>query len=170
MTVSALLKTIRTQQGLTLESLAGQTGLTKSYLSKIERGLGTPSIAAALRIASVLRVDVAQLFADESTQTRLVIDRAADSSTARHSPRATSMLGKSMSPFILRPERKFTASHPTHDGQEFLYVASGTVELDYDGQLHTLTVGDSAYLDAGVEHRIRSTGSTTARVVVVASS
>lgn len=168
--MSALLKALRTQKGLTLESLAGQTGLTKSYLSKLERGIGTPSIAVALRIAAVLDVDVGQLFADESAQTKLVIDRHTDGANAdRHTPLATAMLGKTMSPFVLRPGRRYTTAHPTHTGQEFLYVAAGTVQLDYDGKLHTLTSGDSAYLDASIEHRIRSTGTTPAQVVIVAA-
>lgn len=44
--------------GVTLETLAEKTGLTKSYLSKVERGLNTPSIAAALKLAKALNVQV----------------------------------------------------------------------------------------------------------------
>ena len=40
--MTALLRAVRKQRGLTLEALAQQTGLTKSYLSKIERRCSTP--------------------------------------------------------------------------------------------------------------------------------
>lgn len=52
--------------GVTLETLAEKTGLTKSYLSKVERGLNTPSIAAALKLAKALNVQVEELFSEES--------------------------------------------------------------------------------------------------------
>ncbi len=52
--------------GVTLETLADKTGLTKSYLSKVERGLNTPSIAAALKLAKALNVQVEELFSEES--------------------------------------------------------------------------------------------------------
>ncbi|MFP3408505.1 helix-turn-helix transcriptional regulator, partial [Pseudomonas sp. SIMBA_065] len=50
-----------------LEVLAEKTGMTKSYLSKVERGLNTPSIAAALKLARALNVNVEELFAEEQT-------------------------------------------------------------------------------------------------------
>ena len=45
--MSIRLKLLRKKLGMSLESLAEKSGMTKSYLSKIERGLNTPSIAAA---------------------------------------------------------------------------------------------------------------------------
>lgn len=39
---------------MTLDVLAEKTGMTKSYLSKVERGLSTPSIATALKLAKAL--------------------------------------------------------------------------------------------------------------------
>ena len=44
--MSGLLRAVRQQRGMTLEELAAGTGLTKSYLSKVERGQSVPSIAA----------------------------------------------------------------------------------------------------------------------------
>ena len=45
--MSTRLKLLRQQHGLSLEQLAQRSGLTKSYVSKVERGLSTPSIASA---------------------------------------------------------------------------------------------------------------------------
>ena len=52
--MTALLRAVRRQRGLTLDNLAEQTGLTKSYLSNIERGQSTLSIALALKVARAL--------------------------------------------------------------------------------------------------------------------
>ena len=167
--VSGLLRVVRQQRGMTLEELAAGTGLTKSYLSKVERGQSVPSIAAALKISRVLNVDVAQLFSDDPQAGSLTVDRAADRGSERQHPIAAALLGKSMSPFVVRPSRQFSAHHnPTHPGQEFLFVHSGTIELSHDGHIVALEAGDCAYFDATVEHKLRRVGATPAEVIVVA--
>ncbi|AEF36364.1 transcriptional regulator [Mycolicibacter sinensis] len=169
--MTALLRNVRKQRGLTLEGLAERTGLTKSYLSKIERSRSTPSIATAIKVARALDVDVAQLFAERGDEDNIAVDRAADRSADRQRYRAiaSGMLGKTMSPFVLRPGATRT-SHPLrsqHGGQEFVFVHSGTVELAYGDESWTLAAGDSAYFDASVSHRIRAVGGEPAEVVVV---
>ncbi|PJR06984.1 helix-turn-helix domain-containing protein, partial [Sinorhizobium meliloti] len=55
------LRALRRQQSLSLEQLGERTGLTKSYLSKLERGLSEPSISTVLRLAEAYGVGVSQL-------------------------------------------------------------------------------------------------------------
>jgi len=168
--VTALLRAVRRQRGLTLEALAEQTGLTKSYLSKIERRQSTPSITVALKVAGALDVDVGRLFSDQAAQEKITIDRAPGPTTGeRYRVLAPSLLGKSMSPFVVRPTEKPTDDpHPEHAGQEFMFVHAGRVELDYGDQTFRLGPGDSAYFDASVSHKIRAVGDEPAEVVVVA--
>jgi transcriptional regulator with XRE-family HTH domain len=154
---------------MTLEQVADGTGLTKSYLSKVERGHSVPSIAAAMKIARTLDVDVAQLFSDDPEVGTLTVERAAERNGERHHPIAAGMLGKAMSPFVVRPGRQFTAHpHPTHPGQEFVFVHAGRVELNHDGQIVELATGDCAYFDAAAPHKFRQVGDDIATVVVVA--
>ncbi|HEX7826822.1 helix-turn-helix domain-containing protein [Mycolicibacterium llatzerense] len=168
--MSGLLRAVRQQRGMTLEELAAGTGLTKSYLSKVERGQSVPSIAAALKISRTLDVDVAQLFSDDPEVSTFTVERAADRGTARNHAIASGMLGKAMSPFVVRPGRQFAAhAHPTHPGQEFVFVHSGTIELNYDGRLVELSAGDSAYFDAATQHKLRQVGDDAAVAVVVTS-
>ena len=172
--MTALLRAVRRQRGLTLESLAEQTGLTKSYLSKIERRQSTPSIAVALKVARALDVDVAQLFSDEAADEKIAIDRARDRRKVdreRYVALAPAVLGKSMSPFVVRPVgTAVDEPRPVHASQEFVFVHAGTVELDYGDQTVRLGPGDSAYFDASVSHNFRSVGTAAAEVVVVADN
>jgi len=168
--VSGLLRAVRQQRGMTLEELAAGTGLTKSYLSKVERGQSVPSIAAALKISRTLDVDVAQLFSDDPEVSTFAVERATDRGSTRNHAIAAGMLGKAMSPFVVRPGRQFAAhAHPTHPGQEFVFVHAGTVELNYDGRLVELSAGDCAYFDAATQHKLRQVGNETAEVIVVTS-
>ncbi|OBB93494.1 helix-turn-helix domain-containing protein [Mycobacterium sp. 852002-40037_SCH5390672] len=168
--MTALLRAVRKQRGLTLEALAQQTGLTKSYLSKIERRCSTPSIAVALRVAKALDVDVGRLFSEEAAQEKITVERATGNAEGeRYQVLASSLLGKSMSPFVVRPTEQLADDpHPEHAGQEFIFVHAGTIELDYGDQTFSLGPGDSAYFDASVSHKIRAVGAERAEVVVVA--
>lgn len=169
--MTALLRTVRRQRGLTLDKLAAQTGLTKSYLSKIERGQSTPSIAVALKVARALDVDVGRLFSEEATEDKITVDRAKHRSGERYRALASAALGKSMSPFVVRPTGNPSDDpHPEHAGQEFVFVHKGRIELDYGEQTLTLDAGDSAYFDATVSHKLRAVGARPAEVVVVAHS
>ncbi|MTE16890.1 helix-turn-helix domain-containing protein [Nocardia aurantiaca] len=169
--VVTLLRTVRRQQQMTLDELAEQTGLTKSYLSKVERRLSMPSIAAAMKIARALHVDVGQLFSDQAAEAQFVVERATAPGEQRYWPVAAAMLAKTMSPFIVFPTEEFSADgHRVHSGQEFIFVHAGTIELNYNGSITVLDTGDCAYLDASLEHRMRSIGPIPARVVVVANN
>ncbi len=170
--MTALLRAVRRQRGLTLEALAEQAGLTKSYLSKIERRQSTPSIAVALKVAKALDVDVGRLFSDEAAEEKITVDRASSGADGeRYRVLASSLLGKSMSPFVVRPTEELADDpHPEHAGQEFVFVHAGTVELDYGDQTIALGTGDSAYFDASVSHKFRVVGAERAEVVVVAQT
>ena len=99
----------------------------------------------------------------------VAVERAVTGSADRHHPVAAAMLGKAMSPFVVRPGRQFAGHpHPSHPGQEFLFVHAGQAELSYHGDIVTLTQGDCAYIDASVPHKLRQLGDQPAVVIVVA--
>jgi transcriptional regulator with XRE-family HTH domain len=168
--MTGLLRAVRKQRGLTLAILAEQTGLTKSYLSKIERRQSTPSIAVALKVARALDVDVAQLFSDRTADETIVVDRADGRSCdgGHYCLLAPNLLGKAMSPFVVRPPAALDDPMPAHPGQEFVFVHAGTVELEYGDHAVTLATGDSAYFDASVSHRLQAVDAAHTEVVVVA--
>lgn len=171
--MSSLVRTIRRQHGLTLEELAQQTGLTKSYLSKIEREQSNPSITVAIKIAQALGVDVGQLFASDVDTRSLVIDRAENATADRQGfhPLASAMIGKSMTPFVLYPDiTKSGYTHGEHSGEELVFVIDGVVDLHHGQHVYTLDTGDSAYFDSAVPHKIRRRGDSARVLVVVCSA
>jgi hypothetical protein len=54
-----------------------------------------------------------------------------------------------------------------HDGEEFVYVVGGVIEVDIEGELHVAAAGDSVYYAGGLRHRWRSIGDTEVQLVVV---
>ncbi|MER7756461.1 XRE family transcriptional regulator [Kitasatospora sp. NPDC097643] len=180
--MASRLRVLRTQNRLSLEALAAQVGVTKSYLSKVERGISDPSISTALKLAHALGVDVGRLFSDEVEPELVTVVRADERTPltaatevgeeGREAPRyegiATGLPGKRMAPFVMYPPTgRGPAPFKSHAGEEFLFVHAGSAELEFPERTVQLGPGDSVYFNAALPHRCRSTGAEPAVVLVV---
>ncbi|MEV5705283.1 XRE family transcriptional regulator [Actinoallomurus sp. NPDC052274] len=145
------LRRVRRQRELTIERLAQETGLTKGFLSQVERDRANVSVASLLRICEVLGVRVGELFDEE--ETGLV---PADRRPALH------FGGTGVRDFLLtpRPNRSIQVLHSTvapggnseEDGDppyrtrsdaQFIHVTRGSFEITLDGEVFLLRTGDS---------------------------
>ena len=61
--IAVNLKNIRKSQNIAQEKLALEAGVDRTFVSKIERGIGNPSLEVLLRLANRLGVSVADLVA-----------------------------------------------------------------------------------------------------------
>lgn len=174
------LKILRKQMNLSLQDLADQTELTKSYLSKVERGLSVPSVAVALKLAKALHVEVDQLFDDAPANDAITVVRVADrvpmgasgdASGSAYEVLAARAGHKRMLPFVIRPSKDFAVTDfKEHEGEEFLFVHRGKVEMEFATHKVELATGDSVYFNAQIPHRIRSVGATVAEVLLVVAT
>jgi len=177
--MSIRLKLLRKKLGVTLEALAEQSGMTKSYLSKVERGLNTPSIAAALKLAKALNVKVEELFSEDNAgldSYSLVRSHerqplGASGNNPGYAVLAHQVSERSLLPFIIYPPAEFTdKTFKEHLGEEFLFVHEGRVEVDFMNERVLLDRGDALHFNAQKPHRIRSVGEVQAQLLVVVHS
>ena len=61
-------------------------------------------------------------------------------------------------------------STTSSDGEIAIYVARGAVEVDLNGDVHELGEGDTLRFDGSTPHRLRRTGGTTTRALIVAAA
>lgn len=177
--MSIRIKLLRKQYALSLEQLAVMTGLTKSYLSKVERGIANPSISTSLKIAEALGVEVTDLFGKPVEEDMVCLVRKdqglqvmPDSSLERTIDiLAAAMPDKQMQPFIVSPPHAFSDGPQMHDhpGEEFLMVLNGQIEIQFPERTDTLNQGDSIYFRANLPHKIRSLSEDKASALVVIS-
>jgi transcriptional regulator with XRE-family HTH domain len=168
---------LRKQKSMTLDRLAISSGLTKSYLSKVERGLSVPSISTAMKIARSLELSVGQLLGETQYDDAISIVRGDErpsfmrggsSSGYDYEMLAPGKQFKTMEPFIMRPPLTFQDDRRfNHSGQEIIFVLSGQMEIDFGGERYKLNKGDCAYFDAHVPHRSRSLNGKIAEALVV---
>ena len=166
------LKLLRVQCGMTLETLADETGLTRSYLSKVERGLSNPSIGAAMSIAGALGVSVERLFGQDAEEDPIRITRASKGKAgdpANYLSLLVGRAGKIMRAFVVRPGQKTgrntIMSH--HAGEEVLFVLSGTIEMLLGARREVLAPGDCVHFDSTIPHKLKSLSKEPASALVV---
>lgn len=172
--MSIRLKVLRLQARLTLEELAQRAQLTRSYVSKLERGLSSPSIGAALKLAHALDISVEALFGDASSTDPVTIIRKETKSAAFGGSSTVRLVtgagaGQRLLGFLLRPSDASPAvrSMSHHLGEEMLYVVSGSISLHLARRQEVLGAGDSAHFNAAVPHKITNLGGVDTEVLIV---
>ncbi|MBS0565440.1 MAG: helix-turn-helix transcriptional regulator [Proteobacteria bacterium] len=172
---------LRKERGWTLEQAAVQAGLARSTLSKIENGQMSPTYEALKKLADGLKVSVPQLFTPPSRSQvngRMALTRAGEgqprpTATYEHELLAAALTRKRMLPYRARIRARSLSEFDEwvrHDGEEFLYVLTGTVRLYTEFyEPADLRRGDSAYYDATMGHNLVSTSEEDALILWVTS-
>ncbi len=168
---------LRQQRKMTLEQLSAASGLTKSFVSKVERGASVPSISTAMKLAESFNLTVSQLLGQDQyvgaacvvrKNERRAFMRPGSSSGYNYEMLASSKQFKGMEPYIMRPPLQFQDKRVfEHVGEEFMFVLAGKVEVELSGEPIRLNAGDALYFDSHFPHRSRSLGGRYAEVLVV---
>jgi transcriptional regulator with XRE-family HTH domain len=172
--LGARLKALRLERGWTLEDLAGLSGLSKSYLSRLESRDRQASIAAVLTLSRLFDVSLASMF-DEAEPEQIVIVRGGGTASYDVDGLTCWPLSARNFPLELQPMRVLVSpdrdgdERQCHDGEEWIYVISGELALLVGGQTHALSPGDAAHFDARVPHRMVALSGVEAEVLLVAT-
>ena len=171
------LRKMRRERALTLDGLASRTGLTKSYLSKVERGLKSPSLASILKITKVFGIQVGHLFGEATDKDAICVVRKGERKPVarpgakkgyKYEAIAYKRRSKCMEAFIMHPPRQFEDNTLfEHDGEELIFVLRGKVEVVFVDKKVVLGPGDSLYFDGCHLHRSRSLSKAAETLVVV---
>jgi len=172
------IRTLRLDRRLTLEEVASRTGLTRSWLSKVENFRVTPSLPALGQIAAALGVKTADLVAglDEkpafvmvrSDERKMVQRNRSRKNTTVYESLAHKRPNRAMDPFLLTvPPGVARDEALTHEGEEFMMVQQGAIDFEYGDETQTIRKGDCLYFESNVPHRIINRFQKTAIVLCV---
>lgn len=166
----------RTHKGLTLQQLADEVGVSAAFLSQVENGKASPSIATLRVLARALGHRVVDLFIDELIDDPMVlpepmwtsVDMPGWDATIRQMVRIAG--NKQMQPFytVIQPGRgsRDLFSHP---GEEFGVVLSGEMTLTVGEQVYRVQARSSFYYSCLLPHSWLNEGEEDCVVVWVVS-
>ena len=180
--VGEKITSIRQQKSITIEELAERCGFTSLMMTKIEANEAIPSLGHLIKVARALGVRLGT-FLDDMDQLGPVVTRNGDmkkgtsfsnkSSSARLNldffPLASDKSGRHMEPFIvdINPSHSSDFTQSSHEGEEFIYVLSGNIEIKYGKDVYGLSEGDSIYYDSVVDHHVHAANDSPAKILAV---
>lgn len=168
-TVGKKIKKARIEKKMTHGTLAGKTGLSIDYLKEVEAGKTTPPVGILLQISRAFEMDSGDLLKEEGRmQDRIAAytKRTADYAYTTLSPGAEN---KHLKAFRVKIEamKAHEGVSYKHEGEEFVYVLSGDIEVTVGEKTHPLCPGDSLHFDSGIQHLVKNTGRADAELIVV---
>jgi len=162
---------LRKKGNITLESLARSTGLAVEFLEKIESGEVMPPVSTIIVISNALTVDSgAFLSADDASSRK----RKAES----FKKRKNAYFYKTLTPDAeLKHMKGFLVTIPAesehegvdykHEGEEFIYVLEGRLDVEVGGKKHNLKKTQSLHFNSGIVHKLRNPGKKATELIVV---
>jgi transcriptional regulator with XRE-family HTH domain len=178
--VGERLTMLRKERNLTSEELAARSGILESEIKAIEASQVSPAIAPLVKLSRALGVRLGTFLDDEGGAGPIVARRGEAAEVMRAAGQASpnqgalsfyslaqGKTGRSMEPFVVdvRPIKGAPQPSSTHEGEEFIYVLEGSVEVRYGSESFRLGAGDSAYYDSIVPHLVSS--DAPARILAV---
>ena len=181
--VGEKIKSLRETKEISIAEMAERTGLSEEQINRIENNVDIPSLAPLIKIARALGVRLGT-FLDDQDEMGAVICRkqeetdstisfsnnAMDARThMRYQALAKSKSDRHMEPFIVDIEATndtdFTLS--SHEGEEFIYVMDGIVEVCHGKKNHIIKAGDTIYYDSIVPHHVHGYEGQAAKILAV---
>jgi DNA-binding transcriptional MerR regulator/quercetin dioxygenase-like cupin family protein len=169
--VGPRLRRLRLKHAYSLAKVARAAGVSVGFLSALERGQMSASVATLRRLARFYRMNILALFdPSESNPGRV---RPGDRKVLEAGPGVRMELlawGQTvMEPHLFRiaPDAGSGESY-AHEGEEFLYILQGSLSITVDGsEEHLLEEGDSFYFESSSQHSWTNPGKKEAWVLWV---
>ncbi len=173
-------KKARENHGLSVFDVYLRTDINVELLSQIEAGKVVPPLWAVVKLARAFDLKMGYFISGEEEKAYMIVRRddrkvtsRYDSSREKHygyryehlSPHKTD---RYMEPFLISLEPSETEDErSTHDGQEFIFVLQGEMEVRLGDEIHILQPGDSIYYDSTVPHLVKCHGKKTTKILSV---
>jgi transcriptional regulator with XRE-family HTH domain len=172
------IRAIRKARGLKLEELAGESGISKGLLSKIENAKVSSPISTYSNIAATLGIHFSDLIQGGQgggclvirKDQRKLVSRRRTPYGYRFESLGDQWPNKNFSPFLLTylPQPKEAPlPHFKFEGEEFLFLLEGNLEMLYDKERYRLSPGDCIFLDGTIPHGGRALGKKKAVALLI---
>src|SRR5262245_43085041 len=172
--IGTKIRRVRHERGLTLDTVAGRTGLTAAMVSMVELGRVAPSFGTLIAIASALDIHLSDLFDVGDQGAREPVRREADQPVLETSEGVTRRIvqvddarGLELIINEYEPGTSNAATAVRHSGVEYALLVEGSLIVELGDTRHELHAGDSIAYQSSTPHRIINEGRVRARAVWV---
>jgi len=179
------IRAFRELQDISREEMAERTGLSLEFITSLEQDDISPSLGPLLKVSRALGVRLGTFMDDEVGSDCCLVrcqDLGGGDDVVLHTGAAKKGEGltfhslgagkadRHMEPFFIeiQPEaERAETSLSSHEGEEFIVVVSGQVEIVMAREIHILSPGDSIYFNSIVPHHVGCAGTEPAQIYAV---
>jgi transcriptional regulator with XRE-family HTH domain len=182
-TMGERVRNFREIKRLSKEELAERSGLDVNFIEQVEANTVKPALGTLLKFSRAMGIRMAN-FLDVSVSRDPVLvrsgDRDGDQRTELSSESgvpsslifhhlAQGKIDRHMEPFFIEvlPQPPGQVKVSQHEGEEFIAVVSGDIELQYGKDTYKMGPGDSAYYSSDIPHRIVALNDEKAEIYAV---
>jgi quercetin dioxygenase-like cupin family protein/DNA-binding XRE family transcriptional regulator len=174
--IGGRLKGLRNIMDIPMEKMAKDLKLSEQEYIAFERGEHDFSFSFLFNAANILGVDVVDIISGETPKlTTCAIVRNGEGFDIKRQKAydykhlAFTFKKKKAEPFMVtvEPNTGEEIDLHTHEGQEFNYMVSGSMEFHHNDIVYQLNEGDSVYFDSSIPHAMKATGKHSAKFIAV---
>jgi transcriptional regulator with XRE-family HTH domain len=178
--VGERVKRVREKRGLSLLDISRRTGIDVSLLSEIEEGQSAPPLGTVIKLAKALEMKMGYFISGDELRPFTIVHRGDRKVVSRYDSKRDKHYGygyeslapykkdRHMEPFLVTLQPATTEEERSaHDGQEFIFVLTGSMEVRLGEEIHVLEPGDAIYYDSTVPHLVKCHGQETTRILAV---
>ena len=179
--VNQRIKSFMEKRELSVTDLSERSGLTVEFIQSMLEGSGQSPLGPLLKIARAIGVRLGTFLDDQESSDPLIIhenERKEELNVLSGKDKSVALkfhsLGRGktdrhMEPFFIEvmPESAKEKKLSSHEGEEFILVLSGSIEVIYGKDKHVLKKGDSIYYNSVVPHYVSCAGDEKATIHAV---
>ena len=178
--VGERVKAVREGRNLSLQDISQRTDLDVALLEQIESGSVAPPLGVVIKLAKALNLKMGYFISGEEDRAYTIVRKSDRKVVSRYDSKKGEYYGygyeslaphkknRHMEPFLVSLDPAETEEErSTHDGQEFIYVLEGAMEVRLGEEIHILEPGDSIYYDSTVPHLVKCHGDKRTKIVAV---
>jgi len=162
---------LRKERNMSLVHLANETGLSPTFLGQIENGEVIPPVSAILQISRALEIDSGLLLKEEKEKagTRSAEDYEKRTEAYSYQNLTPEAKHKHLKAFKIHVEPRSLHKGVSyqHQGEEFVYVLKGKMEVMVGESKNILSAGESLHFNSSIVHRMRNLSNVQAELLVV---
>jgi transcriptional regulator with XRE-family HTH domain len=159
-TLGQRLRARRKALGMTLQQVATESALTVGFISQIERGISTPSLASLYNVATALETTVDHFVSTAPSRRHSVVSHSGQRQTYKVGGTARfyeflerGFPGAKLNACLSHVPPGHVSEMMSHEGEEFVYLVAGTMRYEVDGVPYLLGPGDTLHFDSHKPHR-----------------
>ncbi|MFA6223558.1 MAG: XRE family transcriptional regulator [Desulfomonilaceae bacterium] len=175
---AAKLRAARESLGFSINELAGRVGVSPEILEEVEAGKSILPLGQLIKLSKALSLKMSDVISEGDKP--FIIVRAGDRKSFKrfgksmeehrgyeYESLASGKKNRLMEPFIVTLNPSDANEPSAHDGQEFIYVLEGEMDVLVGPTEDVLGPGDAIYYDSSDIHLVKAHGDKPARILAV---